>query len=147
MSVTEPLAEDQRSYAWDLLVRPREIERWRNEVAGALRSMGAAPEAVGLARLGISELLSNVVKHVPDPRCRLHVLRAGDAVLVQLHDRSRAIPVIPAEEPDPESPTGRGLWLLRQIATALGYTETADGKAVWFRTPLRPDPDREPFPA
>ncbi|SFD40347.1 ATP-binding protein [Streptomyces aidingensis] len=145
MSVTEPLAEDRHSYAWDLLVRPREIERWRNEVAGALRAMGAAPEAVGLARLGISELLSNAVKHVPDPHCRLRVLRVGDAVLVQLYDRSRDIPVIPAEEPDPESPAGRGLWLLRQTATALGYTHTPDGKSVWFRTPLHPAGDALAF--
>ncbi|MBD3933018.1 ATP-binding protein [Streptomyces chumphonensis] len=118
---------------WDVTVTARDVERCRREVADAVRALGGGLEAVAVARLGVSELLSNVVRHVPDTRCRIEVERSGDAVVVRVVDRSPDPPVV--SEPAWDAERGRGLWLLRQMVTAFGHTRVGEGKAVWFRCP------------
>ncbi len=122
---------------WDVTVTARDVERCRREVADVVRALGGGLEAVAVARLGVSELLSNVVRHVPDTRCRIEVERCGDAVVVRVVDRSPDPPVV--SEPAWDAERGRGLWLLRQMVTAFGHTRVGEGKTVWFRCP--PDDD------
>ncbi|MEE1929582.1 ATP-binding protein [Streptomyces sp. TRM 70351] len=124
------------SYVWEAAVSARDIARWRGEVAGAVRALGGDAEAVGVARLGVSELLSNVVRHVPDSRCRVEVERRGRDLYVRVLDRSPQPPVV--TEPDWNAERGRGLWLLREMVAEFGHTRTGGGKAVWFRYPLGP---------
>jgi hypothetical protein len=138
MKAVEPVISGQYVYAWGLTVCAEDIGGWRSEVANVLRKFGAGQDAIGLARLGISELLSNVVKHVDDPRCYLMVRRVGIAVYLDLYDRSRDLPVIPEQSPAIDSSSGRGLWLLREMAAAIGYTRYPTGKSVWFRCNLAP---------
>ncbi|WP_374203315.1 ATP-binding protein [Streptomyces sp. ST2-7A] len=69
-----------------------------------------------------------------DRRCRLEVRRDGDTVRVRLFDRSRRVPAVLV--PGWESESGRGLWLLREMTAALGYTCVPEGKWVWFTVPL-----------
>ncbi|WP_253194975.1 ATP-binding protein, partial [Streptomyces sp. MP131-18] len=92
----------------------------------------APPHCVEVARLGVSELLTNVAKHAGTGRCYLRLLRIGPEAVVQVHDRSRTLPVI--TEPDREGEDGRGLWLLREMADRLGceVTHRRHGKIVWF---------------
>jgi anti-sigma regulatory factor (Ser/Thr protein kinase) len=144
MKAVEPVARDQHVYTWELTVRAEDIEEWRRAVADVLRIMGAGTVAIAVARLGVSELLSNVVRHVDDPRCRLTVRRVGVAVYLDLYDRSRELPLVPNSPPDFDSPNGRGLWLLRETAAAIGYTRYPAGKSVWFRCDLAPPPDTAP---
>lgn len=126
-------------YAWELTARPQDVELWRKEVAAAVVALGGDGEGVALAQLGVSELLTNAIKHVTDPACRLEVRRDHGRIWVRLFDRSRGAPAVLS--PDWEAESGRGLWLLREMADGLGYVLTASGKWVWFRISL-PEPDR-----
>ncbi|MCE7081007.1 ATP-binding protein [Streptomyces sp. ST2-7A] len=119
---------------WDITASAGDIERWRDEAGRLVRGRGGDADAVGVIRLGISELLSNVVKHAGDPRCRLEVHHVGATVRVRLFDRCARVPVVTV--PDWDAEGGRGLWLLREMTGALGCTRVPDGKWVWFAVPL-----------
>jgi anti-sigma regulatory factor (Ser/Thr protein kinase) len=117
--------------AWYLVAHGRDIERWRNEAAAVVKALGGDAAAVELVRLGVSELLSNVIKHVKTDRsCELVVERDGDHVRVQVLDCSTAVPAITVPDWDTES--GRGLWLLGEMAADWGYICLPGGKSVWF---------------
>ncbi|GAB2881603.1 ATP-binding protein [Streptomyces mayteni] len=139
MTVPARIAKEQHAYGWALLARPQEIEAWRQRVTNVLRGWDAPPGAVELARLGVSELLSNVVKHVECPRCYLKVIRIGGEAVVQVFDYSSELPRIIAPDWDAES--GRGLWMLRTMARRFGYEATCArrGKTVWFACGLNDD--------
>ncbi|GAA3886783.1 ATP-binding protein [Streptomyces sedi] len=123
-----------------LLAEARRMETWRRSAGQLMSRWGASTEAVELVRLGVTELLTNVSRHVTDPRCRLRIRRAGGEVLVEVCDRSSQPPVI-GETPDWSAECGRGLWLLREMADDLGYMPMPYaspvgplmGKSVWFR--------------
>jgi serine/threonine-protein kinase RsbW len=121
-------------YGWELTARPQDVELWRKEVAVAVAALGGDRDGVELAQLGVSELLTNALKHVDDPACRLEVYRDRGGIWVRLFDRSRGVPAVLA--PDWETESGRGLWLLREMADGLGYVLTASGKWVWIRISL-----------
>ena len=130
MTVAARVAEGDHAYSWALTVHPQDIEQCRREVAATVGELGGDSEAVGVARLGVSELVSNACKHVDDPRCELVVSRDGPCLRVQLSDRSRQVPAVSVA--DWHSESGRGLWLLREMTETLGYTCVPGGKAVWF---------------
>lgn len=131
------VACSQNVFGRSLVAEAEGVERWRREAAEVLRSWGASLEAVELVRLGVSELLSNVHRHVAVRRCYLRIVRIGSEVTVQVFDRSPNLPVV-LEDPDGESECGRGLWMLREMASGFGCerTEQRDGKIVWFRCEL-----------
>ncbi|MQS08573.1 ATP-binding protein [Streptomyces sp. IF17] len=112
------------------------VRRLREEVASLVREWGGCPDTVALVRLGVSELITNVIKHVEDPRCRLEVHHLGSEIRVRLFDRSREVPAVTVPAWDAEG--GRGLWLLRDLTTGLGYTCVPEGKWVWFTVRLEP---------
>jgi serine/threonine-protein kinase RsbW len=131
-AVQEP--EDGEEYTWALTVSPTEIERWRVVAAEMVAMLGGDQEAVALARLGVSEPLSNVVKHVSDRQCLLAIGREGDCFRITVRDRSSEAPAVSVPDWDAES--GRGLWLLGEMVPDWGYSYVPGGKAVWFRSPL-----------
>ncbi|GAA2378645.1 ATP-binding protein [Streptomyces carpaticus] len=128
---------DEHVYGQSLIVNAVEIEHWRRAAADLLRHWGAPDETVELVRLGVSELLSNVARHVDHPRCYLRITRIGTTVTVQVFDRSRRLPRV-VTEPDWQAESGRGLWMLREMATGFGseLTERCAGKIVWFSCDL-----------
>ncbi|MDT0269053.1 ATP-binding protein [Streptomyces sp. DSM 44915] len=123
---------------WSLTASAAGIEHRRRQTAVLLQEWGATQRAVEMARLGVSELLSNVVKHAVSRRCSLRVSRIGADAVVQVFDQSKDLPVI--ERPDWMAEGGRGLWLLREMADGFGYmpkpytscSGLALGKVVWF---------------
>lgn len=137
MAVSVHKDQTQSTRAWTLTANPHEIQRWRQKVAETLRRWGASREAIDLACLGVSELLSNVIKHVDDPRCLLRVRRVGERVVVQLVDRSPTPPSF--EAPDWDSESGRGLWMLREMCAQFGWEKVPSqlgAKCVWFSCAL-----------
>ncbi|WP_240796539.1 ATP-binding protein [Streptomyces sp. RFCAC02] len=109
------------------------VETWRRTVSLVLRDWDASPDAVEVVRLGVSELLGNVARHVPDPWCRLRLVWRGGQVRVAVCDRSPVMPLI--REPDWHAESGRGLWLLRSVAREFGCEPgVRGGKTVWFLT-------------
>ena len=91
----------------------------------------AAPDAtvVDQAVLVANELVTNAVVHAhTDLWLRLEL--RGDRLLVAVRDGSpRLLRQVP---PDPEGESGRGLWLVEQLARAWGVRPHRDGgKVVW----------------
>lgn len=131
MIAPTPPSRTRCTYAWALEACADEVSRWRGQVESVLVRLGAERHAVELARLGVSELLSNVCEHVPDPRCLLTVQRQGAGMRIRLFDRSPAAPVV--RLPDWEAEHGRGLWMVRELADSFGYVRANGGKWVWFQ--------------
>lgn len=131
----------EQVYGRSLRASAAGMERWRASAGEVVRSWGGSAGAVELVRLGVSELLSNVIRHVAEPRCYLRIVRIGSEVTVQVFDRSVEMPVI-GEAPDWDAESGRGLWLLREMATRFGCERTGHcaGKIVWFSCDLFGDP-------
>ncbi|MCX3288507.1 ATP-binding protein [Streptomyces sp. NEAU-H22] len=90
------------------------------------------PELSDAVELGVTELLANVVRHVPDRRCALLLLRQRTGVRVEVTDGSDELPRLP-EALDADSEGGRGLLLLDAMADKWGVSQWAGGgKTVWF---------------
>lgn len=78
------------------------------------------------------ELVTNVVRHVPDRRCTVLVVRQTAGVRVEVADGFRQLPPLVCKM-DPESEGGRGLALLGAVVDKWGVTPWAGGrKTVWF---------------
>lgn len=88
------------------------------------------PELTDPVGLAITELLANVLRHVPDRRCRLLVLRQPYGVRVEVSDSSAVLPAVAAPTSDSEG--GRGLVLVEAMADEWGVEPTGEGKTVWF---------------
>jgi anti-sigma regulatory factor (Ser/Thr protein kinase) len=112
----------------------------RGAVRSTLRHWGASA-VVGEAELAVTELATNVIKHVGEGTAATLVLEEGDELLrVEVHDRSREVPVdAPA---DLVAERGRGLRLLSALSLNWGTLLTPTGKAVWCEIPLLPAPHR-----
>jgi anti-sigma regulatory factor (Ser/Thr protein kinase) len=103
---------------------------------------GAAlpPDVVADAELLVSELVTNAVLY-GRAAITLRVNVDPPGVGIAVHDRGDDAIDVAADRPDPNSPGGRGLLIVRAIATAWGVTpsDPPPGKTVWFR--LEPDAD------
>ncbi|MET8243200.1 ATP-binding protein [Streptomyces sp. NPDC005202] len=93
------------------------------------RELAELTDAVELA---VTELVANVVRHVPDRRCTLLVLRQTAGVRVEVADGSPRLPAVSAGlSADAES--GRGLVLLDAMVDTWGVDpRPGGGKTVWF---------------
>ena len=79
------------------------------------------------------ELVSNVVQHART-RMQIHVTRRDRVVRVEVHDRNTHEPRAASGSLDATS--GRGLFLVENLASNWGVEPTVDGKAVWFEIRL-----------
>ncbi|MCX5333800.1 ATP-binding protein [Streptomyces sp. NBC_00140] len=108
---------------------PREVPLLRRAAVRQLRQWGV-PAAVGEAELLVTELATNVIKHVGEgTTATLIVEWSGELLRLEVHDRSRALPSLKSEKCDAEC--GRGLHLLAALVLDWGTLLTAVGKAVW----------------
>lgn len=80
-----------------------------------------------------SELVSNAVRHGGE-RVSLELRRDAGGLLVCVVDGSSSLPQPRASDEFDES--GRGLAIVRAIATSTGVDELRDGKRVWARIAL-----------
>ncbi|MGW3193273.1 ATP-binding protein [Streptomyces sp. NPDC001118] len=81
--------------------------------------------------LGVSELVTNVVRHVPDRRCTLLLARQTAGVRAEVTDGFGQLPVT-GTGLDQESESGRGLLLLDAVVDKWGVSPAGAGKSVWF---------------
>ncbi|WP_416984603.1 ATP-binding protein [Streptomyces sp. T028] len=84
--------------------------------------------------LATTELIANVYRHVPDRRCKLLLLKQPPGIRVEVTDAYGQLLPTPAESyPEPESESGRGLFLLDAMVDKWGVTPApGGGKTVWF---------------
>ncbi|MFE5712517.1 ATP-binding protein [Streptomyces sp. NPDC056501] len=80
--------------------------------------------------LALTELVANVVRHVPGRRCSVLMLREPYGLRVEVAD---AVPgAVIAKLAGPLEESGRGLALVEAVTDRWGVDETAGGKTVWF---------------
>lgn len=109
----------------------------RRLVTELLRQWGL-PQLSEAARLIVSELVSNALRHAPGPTSYpLRVQRRGPSVRLYVADSSAAAPTILA--PDERAAHGRGMQMIAAVASAWGVEQQAAGKQVWVDVdrPLR----------
>lgn len=108
---------------------PAEVRLLRRAAVKQLSQWGV-PVAVDEAELLVTELATNVIKHVGEGVAATLVLEWRDGRLrVEMHDRSGAFPVPGPRGWDDEC--GRGLHLLAALTEDWGTALTAAGKLVW----------------
>ncbi|MFH9671311.1 ATP-binding protein [Streptomyces sp. NPDC017405] len=114
---------------------PVEVGLLRNASARQLGRWGM-PAAVDEAELIVTELATNVVKHVGNGAAAALVLEwRSDRLRLEVHDRSPALPS--PRKAGCYGEYGRGLHLVAGLATDWGVVLTAAGKAVWCELQLR----------
>ena len=106
-------------------VARRALRRWMD----ALECGG---DVVEDAVLLVSEVVTNAVVHACSAP-RLIVTVVGDRLRVEVHDGSRALPVM---QPSSLAIGGRGLRIVDQLADAWGASITSTGKVVWIEQRL-----------
>jgi anti-sigma regulatory factor (Ser/Thr protein kinase) len=90
------------------------------------------------ATLLVSELIANAVRHSDSARPGGHVTVAvahvDGAIHIDVIDAGSAVNV-PTLRDDVGGLgcSGRGLWLVRELASAWGWHETTPGRVVWFQ--------------
>lgn len=113
---------------------PTEVRLLRKAAVMQLSRWGA-PVAVDEAELLVTELATNVVKHVGEGASATLILEWGGGRLrLEVHDKSQAMPSLKSADCDEEC--GRGLHLLAALAVDWGTVLNAVGKAVWCEIPL-----------
>ncbi|WP_424528805.1 ATP-binding protein [Sphaerisporangium viridialbum] len=88
------------------------------------------------ARLVVSELVSNAVRHAGEPT-RLRLLHRASHVVCAVFDPEDRPPVV--TEADHLAESGRGLWLVESLSCSWGWRlQEGRGKLVWaaFTAPL-----------
>jgi len=119
---------------------PQAVERWfEPELSNAaavrmfVRDSTAAMDLNHAAVLLMaSELASNAIVHARTPFCvRIDVTPTD--LRVEVHDGSPDRPLL--RPPDVSAPDGRGLRIVRALASAWGVDPVPEGKRVWFEAP------------
>jgi anti-sigma regulatory factor (Ser/Thr protein kinase) len=122
------LGEPRRHCLLPFQAQPDIVGDLRRTVHDQLKAWGAAG-LTDVATLAVSELATNVIRHVGAGTPAALVMEARDNRLcVELHDTSRAMPRHARSGPD--DLTGRGLALVAAVADRWFATPTPGGKAV-----------------
>lgn len=102
----------------------------RRVVRAYVTAWGMAP-VTEVAELGVTELLANVVKHVPDGTCTVMLRRRAGGVRIEVHDNDPTLPR--AYHAGELGGGGRGLALLDALTDAWDAERTGPAtKVVWF---------------
>ncbi|GKQ37716.1 ATP-binding protein [Streptomyces sp. A012304] len=115
---------------------PAEVRLLRRAAVRQLSHWGA-PVAVDEAELLVTELATNVVKHVGEGTSATLILEwQGERLRLEVHDKSHVGPSLTRQTDCAEQECGRGLHLLASLAADWGTILTAAGKAVWCELAL-----------
>ncbi|MEV6026156.1 ATP-binding protein [Streptomyces sp. NPDC052036] len=117
---------------------PTEVSLLRRAAVAQLRQWGT-PTAADEVELLVSELATNVIKHVGEGVSATLVLECQkERLRVEVHDKSGKLPSLSSPGCDEER--GRGLHLIAALALSWGVGLTAAGKAVWCEIAFSPEP-------
>lgn len=113
---------------------------------------GLGDEETAITELLTSELVTNAVLH-PDgspesgESITVRIERTTAGVRVEVHDQDAQSLPRRSVRPQNLETNGRGLYLVRRLASAYGtYFPAKGGKAVWFEIQQRARPYREELP-
>lgn len=96
---------------------------------------GAPKDLVDAIAVMTSELATNSVRHA-DSAFEVGVDRTPDAIRIEVTDAGPGTPVVRA--PEPAGPSGRGLYIVEQLADEWGVrrVDGTGAKTVWFTVAL-----------
>ncbi|WP_460105883.1 ATP-binding SpoIIE family protein phosphatase [Streptomyces sp. YKOK-J1] len=117
---------------WHFDADPSEVARARSLVRDRLLDW-ELPQAVETARLLVSEVVTNAVRHGGGGRVGLRVVRT-DELLFEVTDDEPALPSMLAAGAYDEA--GRGLRVVSRLAREWGASATGHRKTVWFEQGL-----------
>ncbi|MGA5038451.1 ATP-binding protein [Streptomyces capoamus] len=113
---------------------PAEVGLLRNAAVRQLARWGM-PAVLDEAEVVITELATNVVKHVGDGSAATLVLEwRSERLRLEVHDTSPALPA--PRKADCFEECGRGLHLVAGLTADWGVVPTVAGKAVWCEVPI-----------
>ncbi|MEV0000291.1 ATP-binding protein [Streptomyces sp. NPDC050848] len=95
------------------------------------------------AELALTELVANVVRHVPGRRCTVLILREPHGLRVEVADTTSG--PLYAKTAEPLAEGGRGLTLVEAVTDRWGVEPSSGGKTVWFECDA-PAPQPPPAP-
>jgi hypothetical protein len=108
----------------------------RRQVQAAIRAWDI-PVDPDVAVLLTSELVTNAISHEVTGIVMLAISCSCGQLRVDVHDTSRALPMLVDTPVDAE--TGRGLMLVTALSGEWGFYRTPAGKAVYFTLAFSPD--------
>jgi anti-sigma regulatory factor (Ser/Thr protein kinase) len=110
---------------------PSSVGEARQRLAEFLRDV---PDDIRtLATLLVSELVTNAVRHASTP-FSLRADMTAVVIRVEVADGTAEPPVV--RHPSAAEATGRGMWIVNELAEEWGYEPVPDGKLVWFELAL-----------
>lgn len=127
-----------------LAAEPAAAGQARSQVRAVICAWDA-PVDRDLAVLLTSEVVTNAVRHEPGETITVVISCSADQLRVDVHDTSRALPMLQDVPADAE--TGRGLMLVATLATEWGFYRGPAGKAVYFALAFQPDSASGGIPA
>lgn len=142
-----PLFDVDRAPALDQPFGEQELFSLRSAVAAHAAHLGAGA-IIDDAVLVAHELCSNAARHGGGTG-RLRLWRTEAALVVRVSDAGQGLSD-PARagliRPSPSVPGGRGLWMVRHLASAVDIDQTPDGTTITATIPLpaRKDPPASP---
>jgi anti-sigma regulatory factor (Ser/Thr protein kinase) len=119
-----------------LTAGPAAAAEARRQVKAAIRTWDI-PVDPDIAVLLTSELVTNAIRHEVTGIVVLAITCSCGQLRVDVHDTSRALPMLVDAPVDAE--TGRGLMLVTTLSTEWGFYRTPAGKAVYFTLAFQPD--------
>ncbi|MEV7283705.1 ATP-binding protein [Streptomyces sp. NPDC093252] len=126
-------------YRMSLTVAEHSARHIRRIIRTLLKEWGVE-EVTEAVELAATELVTNVVRHVPDRSCTIRIARHGSGARVEVTDRSPRLPVTLPRAPSPESENGRGLLVVEGLVDKWGVDRVPGvGKTVWFECLKAPE--------
>jgi anti-sigma regulatory factor (Ser/Thr protein kinase) len=119
-----------------LTAGPAAAAEARRQVQAAIRAWDI-PVDPDVAVLLTSELVTNAIRHEVTGIIVLAITCSCGQLRVDVHDTSRALPMLVDAPVDAE--TGRGLMLVTTLSAEWGFYRTPAGKAVYFTLVFQPD--------
>jgi anti-sigma regulatory factor (Ser/Thr protein kinase) len=119
-----------------LTAGPAAAAEARRRVKAAIRTWDI-PVDPDIAVLLTSELVTNAIRHEVTGIVVLAITCSCGQLRVDVHDTSRALPMLVDAPVDAE--TGRGLMLVTALSAEWGFYRTPAGKAVYFTLAFQPD--------
>lgn len=113
-----------------LSAEPEQVAEARRLVAGYLRESGEPDGEVAV--LLVSELVTNAILHGRAPLELRAQSAPGSGLRVEVADHDPSRPPLLNTAENLTEPGGRGLQLVDSLADRWGWSESGDGKVVWF---------------
>lgn len=126
--LVEPLAWPPRRYRIALVVGDHSPGHLRR-IARAYLGLWNVPQLADTVGLIVTELVTNVYRHVPGRWCEVTLLPLPDGVRVEVYDHSPVLPTL--RSADELSEGGRGLALVDLLSDKWDVSLHQVGKTLW----------------